>query len=179
MSASEASPAPRPVSLRHRLEYTAVISTGALVRSVPRRLALRIGAILGVGFYALDRPHRRLALANLARAFPRRSAAERKVIARAVFMHFGTLLVELLRFSALPPDEMQRSVVFEGEEHVRRAHASGKGALLFTGHFGFWELHAIAHGLSLYPMSRRRPRARQSAAASDARGRRAAPPATR
>jgi KDO2-lipid IV(A) lauroyltransferase len=48
---------------------------------------------------------------------------------------------------------MLDAVEFEGEERVRQAHALGRGTLFFTGHFGFWEVHAIAHGLHLYPMS--------------------------
>src|SRR4029078_1484475 len=40
----------------------------------------------------------------------------------------------------------------EGGERGRLAFAKGKGVLFFTGHFGFWELHAIVHGLQLQPI---------------------------
>ena len=36
---------------------------------------------------------------------------------------------------------------------MRAAHAHGKGVLLFTGHFGFWEINALVHALALRPMS--------------------------
>ena len=42
---------------------------------------------------------------------------------------------------------MLARVEFEGEERVRAAHAHGKGVLLFTGHFGFWEINALVHAL--------------------------------
>ncbi len=48
---------------------------------------------------------------------------------------------------------MLARVTFEGEDRVRAAHAQGKGALLFTGHFGFWEINALVHAVALYPMS--------------------------
>ena len=32
-------------------------------------------------------------------------------------------------------------------KRARLAYAQGRGVLFFTGHFGFWELHAIVHGL--------------------------------
>ena len=32
---------------------------------------------------------------------------------------------------------------------MRAAYAKGTGVLFFTGHFGFWELHAIVHALQL------------------------------
>ena len=33
------------------------------------------------------------------------------------------------------------------------AHAQGRGVLLFTGHFGFWEINALVHALTLQPMA--------------------------
>ncbi len=43
-------------------------------------------------------------------------------------------------------------VEFDGEDRARLAYAQGKGVLFFTGHFGYWELHAIAHGLQIEPI---------------------------
>ena len=53
----------------------------------------------------------------------------------------------------MPPDRMLAIVEFEGEDRVRAAHALGKGVLLFTGHFGYWEINALVHALALHPMS--------------------------
>jgi len=51
------------------------------------------------------------------------------------------------------PDQMLARVEFEGEDRVKAAHALGRGALLFTGHFGYWEINALVHALTLGPMS--------------------------
>ena len=59
----------------------------------------------------------------------------------------------LLKFSTMTPAQMLARVTFEGEERVLAAHAQGKGVLLFTGHFGFWEINALVHAVELYPMS--------------------------
>lgn len=139
--------------LRHRLEYLIVIAVGQLVRRMPRRFVRPCGTALGRVFYAVDRAHRRIALANVEAAFPGRRPDERRAIVRGVFAHFGRLLVELLKFSTLSSAEMREAVEFEGDERVRQAHALGRGTLFFTGHFGFWEVHAMAHGLHLYPMA--------------------------
>jgi KDO2-lipid IV(A) lauroyltransferase len=74
-------------------------------------------------------------------------------IARRVFAHFGELLVELLRFGSLSHEAIRARVEFEGEERLEEAHALGRGVLLITGHFGFWELNALAHGLMLRPIA--------------------------
>ncbi|HXD74475.1 MAG TPA: lysophospholipid acyltransferase family protein, partial [Vicinamibacterales bacterium] len=99
-----------------------------------------------------DGKHRRVALENLAAAFPRRSAAERRAIVRATFAHFGRLLFEFLKFSTLSDAQMLERVEFDGEERVRLAYGQGKGVLFITGHFGFWELHAVAHPLRFEPI---------------------------
>jgi KDO2-lipid IV(A) lauroyltransferase len=141
------------ISVRHRLEYATVVGVRRVVAALPWRVAMAAGAGLGLAFHALDRPHRRLTVANIAAAFPRRTPRQHALLARAVFVHFGQLLVELLRFSRLRPERLRSLVEFEGEEHVEQAHLQGKGALFVTGHFGFWELHALAHGLALYPIA--------------------------
>lgn len=133
--------------MRQRLEYIAVAAIRRLAALLPSSILLLFGRTLGLIFYALDGTHRRVALENLAAAFPRRSAAERRAIVRAVFAHFGCLLFEFLKFSTLSPGEILERVDFDGEERVRLAYGHGKGVLFITGHFGFWELHALAHPL--------------------------------
>jgi KDO2-lipid IV(A) lauroyltransferase len=104
-------------------------------------------------FYGVDRVHRRIALANLQAAFPKKSPEECRVIARSMFQHFGRLLIELLKFSSLPRERQLALVDLEGEERVRLALAQGKGILFCTGHFGFWEQQALAHALKFEPMA--------------------------
>ena len=125
----------------------------AVVRLLPMRGVLAAGSLLGRAFHAFDAGHRRLALQNLQAAFPGRSEAECRRIARDMFEHFGRLLMVLLKFSTMTRDQMLACVEFDGEDRVRAAHAKGRGVLLFTGHFGFWEINALVHALVLEPMS--------------------------
>ncbi len=138
---------------RHKLEYAGVRSLIAAVRLMPPSVVDACGSALGATFHALDRGHRRVALANVAAAFPTRTPAEHAAIVRGTFRHFGRLLFELLKFSTLTDAEMLARVEFEGEERVRAAYAHGRGVLFVTGHFGYWELQALVHGLKLQPMS--------------------------
>jgi Kdo2-lipid IVA lauroyltransferase/acyltransferase len=138
--------------VRHRLEYLAVALIRRILRILPHRFVRALGATVGHTFFTLDRGHRRVALANLAQCFPTRTPTEHRTIARGMFAHFGRLLFEMLKFSTLSHDEMLQRVEFEGEDRARLAYAQGRGVLFFTGHFGFWELHAIVHGLQLQPI---------------------------
>jgi Kdo2-lipid IVA lauroyltransferase/acyltransferase len=140
-------------TIQHRLEYQGVRAVVALVRILPMSVVLVVGTLLGRAFYAFDGPHRRLAVGNLVAAFPFRSKSECRSIARGMFSHFGRLLMVILKFSTMSRERMLAHVEFEGEERVAAAHHHGKGVLLFTGHFGFWEINALVHALVMQPMA--------------------------
>lgn len=135
------------------IELAAVRVVAALVSLLPMRTVRRCGAILGGVAYSVDGAHRRIALENLASAFPARPEAERRALARAMFGHFGSLLLELLKFGTYTPDQMRAAVDMEGEERARQAYQQGRGVLYFTGHFGYWEIHAIVQPLNMHPIS--------------------------
>jgi KDO2-lipid IV(A) lauroyltransferase len=138
--------------VRDAIEYGAVVAVRGMARRLPDAAVSALGSAIGLAFYTLDRSHRRVALTNLEQCFPNRPASERRAIARGAFMHFGQVLLKLLTFSALTPEQMMARSEYEGDERVRLAYAKGKGILFFTGHFGFWELHALAHGVKLRPI---------------------------
>jgi KDO2-lipid IV(A) lauroyltransferase len=138
--------------VRRQLEYIAVVMIRRITAYMPYPVLWLAGSSLGYLFYMFDRPHRRVAMENLAAAFPRRTASERRAIVRAVFGHFGRLLFEFLKFSTLSNRQILDRVEFDGEERVRLAYGQGKGVLFITGHFGFWELHAVAHPLRFEPI---------------------------
>ena len=138
--------------MKHRIEYWLVRMLILMVRVMPDALVRASGTLLGFAFYTIDGAHRRIAHRNLAAAFPGRRETERRSIARAAFAHFGRLLFELLAFSTLSPQNMLERVEFEGEDRARLAYAQGKGVLFVTGHFGFWELHAMVHALQIAPI---------------------------
>ncbi len=139
--------------MRHRLEYLVVALVLHGTRLLPWRAVRACGTGLGRVFYALDRRHRSIALQNVSAAFPGKTPAVHRAIVRGAFRHFGRVLFELLKFSTLTPAAMLARVELVGTDRVREAYAGGRGILFFTGHFGFWELHAIAHGASVQPIS--------------------------
>ena len=80
---------------RHKLEYAGVRSLIAAVRLMPPSVVDACGSALGATFHALDRGHRRVALANVAAAFPTRTPAEHAAIVRGTFrLHHETNITE-------------------------------------------------------------------------------------
>lgn len=139
--------------MKYRVEYLLVRLLTLVMRPLSPAAVRAVGTILGLAFYHLDRQHRRVAAQNLEAAFPHKSEAERGAIVRAMFAHFGHVLVELLKFSSLAPERMLDLVEWEGEDRVKTAYSHGRGVLFCTGHFGFWEQHALAHGVRFGPMA--------------------------
>jgi KDO2-lipid IV(A) lauroyltransferase len=139
--------------LRYRLEYRVVLAVRALAGVLPPAMLGALGTAIGLAFYTCDRAHRRLSIAQLRAAFPTRSARECRDIARRMFAHFGRLLVRMLEISRLSPAEVGRRMDFEGEERVHAALAAGKGVIVFSGHFGYWEMMIAGHPLVLPPMT--------------------------
>jgi len=140
-------------SLRYRIEAAIVYGLKAFVSLLPMPAVRRLGAMLGLLVYALDGFHRRIALQNIARALPSKPPAERRATIRRVFRHFGSVLLELIKLGTLGDDELRARIESDGEERIRQAHAKGRGVLLFTGHFGYWEMGAIAIALRVQPMA--------------------------
>ena len=109
----------------------------------PRPAGLAAGRLLGLLAYRADRRHRRIALANLAVAFGKeRSEAELAAIARASFVNLGAVLADLFIMARRSRKRILRLVDTEGRANMEAALAQGKGVLLFTGHFGNWEIAA-------------------------------------
>ena len=139
--------------MARRLEYAVVVTIRWFVGRAPYPVVRAIGTAIGRVFHAVDGAHRRLAVSQLQAAFPVRSEAECRAIARQTFVHFGQSLVTVLRASTFTPGALLASMDVEGAEHVRTALAAGRGAIIFSGHFGYWELHGLTHALVIAPMS--------------------------
>jgi KDO2-lipid IV(A) lauroyltransferase len=145
---------PDPITvLRYRLEWLVTRGVTAVVRLVPMSVVRTLGHGLGRAAYLIDGHRRRIALENLAFAFPGRPLAERKTLTKAMFAHFGAVLLELIKFGTYSRQQMLAAADVEGEDRLRQAQRQGCGVLFFTGHFGYWEMQAMSHALTAEPIS--------------------------
>lgn len=138
---------------RFALEERVAALLTPLAALLPRRAALALGRSLGRFWGDLDRRHFAIAADNLSRAFPYWTEERVRRTARGVYAHLGELLLDLLWTSRRSREEILSFVEIEGGEHVREAIAAGRGVLYVTGHFGNWELNALAHGWLFGPVS--------------------------
>ena len=145
----------RPPTWTDYLEYAVFRAAFIVFGSLPRRLALTAGAWLGELFYRFDRPHRRIALANLRRAFPERSERELHGILRRSCQNLGRVGAECCQLPSLTAESVRQYVEVEDPARWQEvfATAAERGALILTGHFGNFELLAYAHGLLGHPIT--------------------------
>jgi len=119
----------------------------AILNLIPLRARVRLFQGVGDAAYLLDERHRRIAMRNLALAFPEKGEKARKKIARAAFRQLGTMLAEfpfILRFNRR---NIGKFVWIEGVEHYHKAREKGRGILFLTAHFGNWEWMAASFPL--------------------------------
>src|SRR4029077_17060316 len=131
---------PNRRAFRSRLLLIPLRSIAIVGRILPLWLARAIGVVLGHLAWHLAPRHRRVALENIALAFPEWTARRHRSTIRRMFHHLGQSLMEIVWLPNLNDVTRERTTVFEG--HVDRfleLAKSGRGTVVFTGHCGNWE----------------------------------------
>ena len=130
------------MSATHVLERFGVDTFDRLARTIGWRRSLALGAGIGatLGNAGL---RRRVAIENLARAFPELAAPEREEILARHYRELGRVALEyplIPQLASAPDGEVIAAA--RGIEHVERALSGGRGAIFLSGHFGNFELMA-------------------------------------
>jgi KDO2-lipid IV(A) lauroyltransferase len=129
------------ISLKFRCEYWLVQRLAALVRWMPRELSLALGGQLGLLAWRLLSKRRKLAKDNLRQAFPQFDRKQIAGLTRANFIHVGISAAEMLRLDLFNAAKGDLDRYFDVDlEEMRKAHALGRGVIMLSGHFGFWEV---------------------------------------
>jgi KDO2-lipid IV(A) lauroyltransferase len=123
------------------LIYLPAAALLGILRLLPRKGILALGRSCGRIVFRMDRKRRQLAAANLTTAFGTSlSEKEKTAIIRRAFLHFGMVFFDFFHLAYLPPAKRDRHIRLEGEENLRKALNQGQGVLLFTAHYGLWEI---------------------------------------
>lgn len=106
-----------------------------LAARLPFGWQLAVGRVLGRVLRRLKGRELRTTRRNLEICFPELDARAREQLLARHFEAVGTSLVEMGFGWFAPIDKVLARVTIAGREHLDRALANGKGALLFGGHF--------------------------------------------
>ncbi len=123
-----------------------------LIGHLPLGVLLFSGKVLGRLVYLVDKRHRETTVENLKKAFGNeKTDVEIEAIARKVFENIAMNFFEFMRLPWLRKEDLAGYVECEGFENFKEAHSRGKGVMVYTAHFGNWELMAAYYGLMGYP----------------------------
>lgn len=116
-----------------RLVFGAV---GILSLEGSMNLGKRVGRFLGKRLTKLQRTASR----NLEIAFPGMNGGEKARVMEGTFESLGRHLGFATHLSKFSHEDVRNLVEIKGKENFFNAHATGRGILFFTGHFGSWEV---------------------------------------
>jgi len=149
-----AAAAARRDPIAHHLTYLFGRTLFGMLRWLPLHAARAAGRALGALFWHVSPRHRRIALRNLDVALGATLPAERRAnIARASFAHLGAIIGDATHFRDHLRRPTERLVVYEGVDYLKSAAAAGRGVLVFSGHFGHWEMVALLQHRLGVPMT--------------------------
>jgi len=135
-------------AFRDTVEYWAACFVLKSLEAGPAWLARAYTGLLDIAAPRL----RRVAMRNLAMAFPGLDADEHERIVDGVFRSIARLLATFARFPRIHAGNIGDLIRYEGYEHFDRALQRGRGILFATAHMGNWELSAFSHALMSAPM---------------------------
>jgi KDO2-lipid IV(A) lauroyltransferase len=127
--------------IAHGVIYWVWRAAAAVAQRLPRALLYPVAVVLGEAAYVAWGAKRRVAKRNFSRVLGRREG-DREVarVARRSFRNFAKYVVEIMRFPALRPEDIERQVVIDGWEHLHAAIERGRGLIFASIHFGNFEL---------------------------------------
>jgi KDO2-lipid IV(A) lauroyltransferase len=129
---------------RYPIADYAVYLAVRIVVCLLQALSFRSGCELAKGLawliYKVDRRHRLVALDNLHHAFGECDPIERDRQIRAVYLHFCTMLIEIVHLPRLLyPHNWKRYITIHNHRSALDVLLTGRPVLVVSGHFGNWE----------------------------------------
>jgi KDO2-lipid IV(A) lauroyltransferase len=134
----------RKNALLQRVEYLLYRGAARAVRTGSEAALRRWGTRVGALARHVLRGRDRLAMRNIAAAFPEKSEAERRRIIDECWRHFGREALETIRMQHVPVEEIPAHCPFVNPEVLHDAIALGRGVLILSAHYGGWEIAGLA-----------------------------------
>ncbi len=133
---------------------TVARTVDGLARILPLSWLRAIATGLAYLIYLLCPSRQRLARENVRKVFGDQfSAAQRRRIVLQSTINICKTMIELFKMRYMTPEQVKALVSLEGAEHLHQAFAEGQGAVVFTAHFGNWELGGARFAAEGFPVT--------------------------
>ncbi|HUE65532.1 MAG TPA: lysophospholipid acyltransferase family protein [Rhizomicrobium sp.] len=135
--------------LRYGAEAAVFFAFMALFRVIGLSAASRLGGFIGRNVFCWLPPDR-VARANLARAFPEKTASERNAIRRTMWDNLGRVVGEYPHLDKFTPKGEDPRVTYSLPPGMTVEALKGRPLLFLSAHLGNWEMMPIlAHQVGL------------------------------
>jgi KDO2-lipid IV(A) lauroyltransferase len=131
----------KKIKFKHRVEYTLFAVIVMLIKISPLLLIKLNQKLVRYLLRKLSKRRSGIVTKNLRIAYPHYTAEEISALTRAISRHFSTVFIEIVTiFVKKQPEKILKKVEILHPEVLERALDKKKGVILFSGHFGNWEL---------------------------------------
>ena len=122
-----------------------------LFRHIPLSIRRILAFFIARLAYYISLKHRLIAIHNLMRSFPDKSLREIIRLAKESYTVFTIVIVDFVDIPYLNKDNLHKWVRIEGLDNYTEACKEGKGVLIFSAHFGNWEIGNAALAIMTQP----------------------------
>jgi KDO2-lipid IV(A) lauroyltransferase len=138
---------------QYRIEYAAFLLFEFCIRLLPTFLLEPLSKFFAFIAFKVIKYRYRVALNNLAIAFPEKSEQERFSIAYRSVQHFILVIFEFMKFSRWSYEKLEKKLRIESPEmfEIILENNKDKGIIFVGGHFGNWEIPIIFLASGQYP----------------------------
>jgi KDO2-lipid IV(A) lauroyltransferase len=133
--------------MRYAIEMVGVYLLYGFFWILPLEVASATGGLI-VKHVGMHMGITRVALRNLALAFPEKTEQERREIARGMWDNLGRIVAEYPHLRRI-----WRNVELVGAEHIEAIKQDKRGTIFFGGHIGNWEIGAMGGHATGVPLA--------------------------
>jgi KDO2-lipid IV(A) lauroyltransferase len=134
------------------MEYVIARAVVESCSFLPLPVLRRVGTGIGWFAFRVVRIRRRVVVDNVLRSLPDKDRRAAIRIALESYKNFGRSVMEMSAFKRISAARLLDKVTIDGQDNLDEALGHGKGAILFTGHFGNWELLGAIVARRGYPL---------------------------
>jgi KDO2-lipid IV(A) lauroyltransferase len=128
-------------TFQHKIEYCAIKTLIVVFNFLPLKLVLRFGDIMGFIAFSILRIRRKVSLINLKKSFgDKYTDKEYRKIALRSYINFARDMIEFGLFPKIAKMNLSEIIKIVGDKKITEHFKAGKGAVIFSGHFGGFEL---------------------------------------
>ena len=139
------------LTIAEYISYYSLKLISLLIRLLPKRVSTFIGYSLGFLIHLTFPIRKNVAKLNLRIAFPEKSESEINKILKKCYIHFGFVLIDLLRIKRINHINLKDYIKIDSSSMSLLNNSNG--GIIVTGHIGNWEMMFPILGLSKIPFS--------------------------